>query len=134
MNASWSPLSTFREAAHTSLGRVASCFLVCSLGAAVGYGIDLMTDGTERFDFKMMLMSVVPVAAISMLYNWGMIVYPSLPTRSLCLCATGAFAVVVAGSIWSGWMGCCNAGAGEALTAFLTFSKTIDADTMIKTG
>lgn len=64
-----------------------SCFLICSLGAAVGYGIDLVSDGAERFDFKMllMLMSVVPVAVISLLYNWGMIVYP------LCLLVSFAY-------------------------------------------
>lgn len=44
-------------------------------------------DEAERFDFKMllMLMSVVPVAVISLLYNWGLIVYP------LCLLVSFAY-------------------------------------------
>jgi uncharacterized membrane protein len=87
MNASWSPLDTFREASQTLLGRLASCFLACSLGAAVGYGIDLLAEGFDGFDFRMllMLMSVVPLAVMSLLYNWGLIIYP------LCLLVTFAY-------------------------------------------
>lgn len=87
MNASWSPLDTFREASQTLLGRLASCFLACSLGAAVGYGLDLAPDGFDRFDFMtlLVLMLVVPSAVMSLLYGWGLIVYP------LCLLTTFAY-------------------------------------------
>lgn len=69
------------------MGRLASCFLTGSVGAAIGYGIDLATNGAERFDVKMllMLMSLVPVAVISLIYNWGLIVYP------LCLLVSFAY-------------------------------------------
>jgi hypothetical protein len=87
MNASWSPLDTFRDATQTLLGRLLSSFLACSLGAAVGYGIDFAADGFEGFDFMtlLMLMSVVPLAIMSLLYNWGLIVYP------LCLLVSFAY-------------------------------------------
>jgi uncharacterized membrane protein len=87
MNSSWSPLQVFLESAQTTVGRLISCLLACSLGAAVGYGFYLAMHGDESFDFKVLLLliSVVPVAVISLISNWGIIVYP------LCLLVSFAY-------------------------------------------
>lgn len=73
-----SPLEAFQSAARTVFGRMACFCISCSLGGAIGYLLDYSRQ-TETGPFCMGFLftaSVVPLALVSFLGSYGLIVFP----------------------------------------------------------